>query len=370
MRNKKLPKGVQMRKLKNGKKSYVGRVQVDGRRQTVTSDNLKDLQKAMQKLKYELENGLYQKPVKKERLTLNEWFNIWIKDYKSIRVKKSTLEVYKTYYKNHIKNKFGNMYIDTISVEDVQLFINRLAKSNLKSNTIDLIIITFSNMLKQAYINERIEKNPFNHIVKPKKDEPKKKNLLDLHQEKIFLNYCDNELYKNIFVVALYTGMRVNEILGLTWANVDFNKKLIHVKHTLVYKNKNSYYLSSPKSKTSRRDIPILKNVYDILENLYQHQDANAFVFNKNGTPLQMMSLNSYINKKVQKMQKDGINIKHLTMHSFRHTFATRCIRQGVTPQTLKTILGHSTLSMTMDLYAHVETDTKQSEMEKLEGII
>ena len=69
-------------------------------------------------------------------------------------------------------------------------------------------------------------------------------------------------------------------------------------------------------------------------------------------------------------MQKDNIDIKHLSMHSFRHTFATRCIEQGVTPQTLKAIMGHSNLSMTMDLYAHVQIDAKQKELSKLENIL
>lgn len=368
---KKLPKGVQERRLKDGKKVYVGRVQVNGKRHTITKDNLKELKKAMDTLKYELENNIYNEPTKREKTTLDIWFDIWLKDYKTIRVKQATIEIYTRIYKKHIMPSFGTSYIDEIGVEQVQRFINKLANNNLSSNTISLVIAVFGSMLKQACINERITKNPFNHIIIPKKNEPKQKNILSLEHEKIFLSYCTDKLYKNVYVMALYTGMRVNEILGLTWNDIDFNKKLIHVRHTLKYKSKDNYYLSTPKSKTSKRDVPMLSNILTLVQEMKTNAaGANDFVFNQKGKPLAYVATNIHLDKILKQMQKDGINIKHLSMHSFRHTFATRCIKKGIQPNTLKVILGHSSLTMTMDLYTHVEEDTKQIEMQKLESII
>lgn len=370
-RKKKLPRGVQTRKLKDGKTVYVGRVQVNGIRHTLTKNNLKDLQKAMNKLRYELENGLYTEPVKVEKITLDKWFDIWLKDYKSINIKQRSLENYARQYKNHIKKDFGTKYIDEIKVEQLQRFVNKLAKSNLSSNTVELIIVVFADMLKYAYKREYIKKNLFNHVVKPKKQDAKEKNILSLEHEKILLKYCTIALYRNIFTIALYTGLRVNEILALRWEDIDFKNNLIHVKHSLVYHNKQDFYLDTPKTKSSLRDVPMLSNVLELLKAIRPSKaNAKDFVFNNHGIPLNSSVLDNYLKDKVAKMQNDGIAIKHMTMHSFRHTFATRASNQGIPYQTIKALMGHSELSITMDLYAHVENETKQEDIKKLESII
>ena len=374
VRKKKPPKGIIERILKDGSSVFVGRVQVNGIRHTLKNANMKELQKAMKKLKYELENNIYVEPAPKQvvkKITLNEWFDIWLEDYKSINVKQRTFKNYARQYRNHIKKDFGTKYIDEITVEQVQRFVNKLAKSGLSSNTVELIIVVFSDMLKHAYRSERIKKNPFNHVTKPKKQDAKEKNILSLEHEKILLKYCTIALYRNIFTIALYTGLRVGEILALTWNDIDFKAKLIHVRHTLVFENKNNYYLSSPKSKTSLRDVPMLSNVLELLKTIRPSEaNANDFVFSRDGVPLKANALNSYLQTKVEKMQKEGIDIKHLSMHSFRHTFATRAANQGIPHQTLKQIMGHSSLEMTMNLYAHVENQTKQLHMTILENII
>lgn len=364
---------INITKNKGKKKTtYTARIQINGVRRNITRSSKKEVEKAVKEMFYQVENGIVaveEKP--KEKITLNQWFEIWIREYKELTVKESSVESYKRWYLNHIYPKLGTLCLQDINAERLQRYFNELIrKANLSSSSVQYIKVIMNDILEQAFINEHIVKNPCKQVKKIKKDKPKEKNLLSLENEKQFLRYFKNETYKNVCIVALYTGMRVNEILGLTWENIDFDKKLIHVRHSLYYKNKQNYKLTPPKSSSSVRDIPMLSNVCELLQELKKDR-SKGFVFQtKDNKPIDYTSINRRIGVIVERMNKDGILVEHMTMHCFRHTFATRCIKQGMTPQTLKTIMGHSTLAITMDLYAHVEIDTKQLEMLKLENII
>lgn len=354
------------------KTTYTARIQIDGVRKSITKETKKEVEKAIKEMYYQVETGLEVVTVKqkpRERITLDTWFEIWIKEYKELTVKARSVDNYKRWYRNHISPMLGGKYIDDITVERLQNFFNNLSREKaLSSSSIQYTQTLINNMLKQAYINERIDKNPCEHVQKVKRDKPKKKNLLNLEHEKTFFNYFNNENFKNVCVMALYTGMRANEILALKWEDIDIENKIIHVRHTLVYKNKQNYKLTSPKSETSLRDIPMTSNVYKLLQ--LKKDDSTGFVFNEYGIPFNYNAINTELNCIIKKMNEDGIPIKHISMHSFRHTFTTRCIENGMTPKVLQTILGHADVSLTMNLYTHCQDKQKQKEMMVLENII
>ena len=143
--------------------------------------------------------------------------------------------------------------------------------------------------------------------------------------------------------------------------------------------------MDTPKTKSSYRDIPMVDSVYKLLkcqktwqsENRlklgeYWHplQGLEMLVFTTNvGTPIDKEYLKNSIDGIVKNINAAGIEFEHISMHAFRHSFATRCIENGMNPQTLKAILGHSKLSMTMDLYAHVLPDTKAEELAKIANL-
>ncbi|MEE0691484.1 MAG: site-specific integrase [Lachnospiraceae bacterium] len=156
---------------------------------------------------------------------------------------------------------------------------------------------------------------------------------------------------------------------------LDFSKKIIHVNHTLQYTADRGHFLEELKTKSSKRHIPMINNVCEILkeqQKIYLSApivsiQKKEFVFClPNGEPITRDRVTIELNKIIQNMERNGTPVGHITCHCLRHTFATRAIEAGMKPQTLKTILGHSNLSMTMDLYSHVLPDTKAAEMEKL----
>ncbi|MCI8504266.1 MAG: tyrosine-type recombinase/integrase, partial [Dorea sp.] len=145
------------------------------------------------------------------------------------------------------------------------------------------------------------------------------------------------------------------------------------------------YYKTSPKTRSSKRDIPMLDNVYTILKERQERQlelkelledkwkpypGLENLVFCKeNGNLIEPAVMQYYIEHIQEMIKRDGIKFAKISVHTLRHTFATRCIENGMQPQVLKSILGHSSLAMTMDLYSHVLPDTKSEEMKKISGL-
>ncbi len=181
--------------------------------------------------------------------------------------------------------------------------------------------------------------------------------------------------------------MRIGEIRGLQWKNVDFKNHLIHVRTTLKYGGKGKgYRLDTPKSESSERSIYMLPDIAELLSNERTLQSRRKImagdywepcegledlVFTtSNGRPLHVSKVNIEIKKIQQAMIDDGINMPPITPHLIRHMFATRCLEKGIPPKVVQDILGHSTIEMTLDTYSHVLPDFNEKEMMKLQDVI
>lgn len=177
------------------------------------------------------------------------------------------------------------------------------------------------------------------------------------------------------FVMALNTGIRMGEILGLTWDCIDFENGKIRVTKTLCYMPNNGdeiYEFHPPKTKTGKRNIPISKQVKEMLLEQKQWRDNvmkrfeptlgfEDLVFtNKTNYPLHASNVKDSIYYLINKINKENpdIEFEHFTPHCLRHTFASNCIAKGMKPKTLQKLLGHNSLSTTMDLYCHVLDET------------
>lgn len=170
----------------------------------------------------------------------------------------------------------------------------------------------------------------------------------------------------------LRTGMRNGEMRGLKYTDIDKKNKVIHVCRTLKYIEGQGYIEDTPKTRTSKRDIPLTATTIQLLDNQknywgFKVEKMDRYLFcNENGDPLSRERVQAEIERIIGRIRAEGYQFERITPHIFRHTFATRAIEEGMQPQVLKTILGHSSLAMTMDLYSHVLPDTKAEEMEKI----
>lgn len=387
-RGRKLPKGIQQRY-----NEFEGRFMYKGERYLVHGRTVTETQKAMTELKYKLEHGLF---VEKKKITLNDWFYIWMEQYKKNQVKIGTFIRYQKSYESIVKNRIGNKMITDIRGEHIQKLLNDLSDEGYSYATIKLIRAILSNCMKRAKKNNIIEWNPVELADIPKNEESESKSAekreqkaLTAEQQALFMEYAKESYLYNLFAVMLRTGMRTGEIRGLKYTDIDKKNRVIHVRRTLKYDSVNllkkpndivkvsengkyGYFTDVPKSKSSIRDIPLTEDILALLENQrklfsFKVENIDRFLFcNEFGDPLYLGRVQSEVNRIVKRIQAAGNDFPHITQHTFRHTFATRAIENGMQPQVLKSILGHSTLSMTMDLYSHVLPDTKAAEMEKI----
>ena len=334
-------------------------------------DTVTEAQKAMNELRYKLEHGIF---VEKKNLTLSEWFATWMEQYKKNRVKAGTYYNYLKYFDSMIKCQLGNRKIADIRGEHIQKFYNDLEKKGYALSSIKIVSAILNGCLQQAMRNGLIERNPVRLAELPRQKEKATKQAMTKDQQALFMEYAKDSYLYNLFAVMLRTGMRNGEIRGLKPSDVDKKKYVIHVQRTLKYLEGRGYFEDTPKTRTSKRDIPLtadLEALLDAQRNYwgFKVERLDRYLFcNEKGEPLSRDRLQAEIDRIVKHIQADGHDFPRITPHIFRHTFATRAIEAGMPPQVLKTIMGHSSLAMTMDLYSHVLPDTKAAEMEKIAG--
>lgn len=280
----------------------------------------------------------------------------------------ATVKNYKSVYANNIAPIIGSKLLSEVTSVDCQLILNNMADKGKKSSSIKNARAILKSILDYAFQNDIISKNPCNKYVTykiGKNSEPRK--ALTIEEQKTLCRAISGCRCEYIYRFALQTGLRVSELNGLKWSDIDWDKKNIHVQRSLVYDSKiKGWTTESLKTQNSFRTIPLTKEAINVLHLQEQKNKSNKlvklelkdFIFlGKKGSPLNTSNLDA-----VLKTICYESGLRKISMHILRHTFATRCIEAGMKPKTLQTILGHSTIAVTMNFY--VDTTEEQSEKE------
>lgn len=308
-------------------------------------------------------------------VTLNDIFEIW-KDTKR-GLKETTVRSYWYTYNQYIKSSLGRKLISSIKKSDIKRFYNDLIdKRGLGINTINRIQVVLHQVFSVAVDDCYIRSNPSNGTVSDLKRSKgltvKKRKALTLEEEKMFLDFVKSSTrfsrWYPIFTVMLDTGMRVGEVTGLRWEDVDFDNNAIRVNHALVYSpnsdGKFVFTISDPKTEASVRDIPMTRAVRDILqrESVMRVEDTEFIFTNRAGNPHYQTALNDAINNIVRSCnEKCGYcALPHFSCHTLRHTFATRMCERGVNMKVIQDVLGHTDISITMNIYTDATDNMKQ----------
>lgn len=353
---------------------YESRFVINGKRYSVYANTLKECKIKDAELREKIKNGLY---VDNRNITLNQYYEEW-KAARKGTIKGNTALNMESRYKNHIKPAMGHRKLASIEKREIVKLQQELAQKQ-KPTTVNITIVQLKGIFNAAVEDGIIARSPAAGVKALKTDGKAASETyhraLTEEEQKAFMEQAKKEWLYEFIALLLCTGMRVGEATALTWENIDYVNNVIHVTKTISRTAEGEYTIGTPKSKTSIRDIPLNDTIKGVLKSqkeklAYIH--GNVISMSRNvfenvyGGMVFNASVNKAIRDAIKRANENGKNIEHFSAHALRDTFATRYIEQGGSPQVLKTILGHASLSMTMDLYSHVLPNTKQEEMNNI----
>lgn len=324
----------------------------------------------------EYEKNLEEEYIFNNSMTYNAWLDLWLES-KTDTISKNTMQSYKSLFSKHIRPELGNYRLCTINTPLLKTFINSLKKSGLSSRSLIYIITLLKSSLRQAVIDDFLLKNPADKIIKPKLIPTKKVIALNKAETVKLLSVIKEPKYYNLFSLALRTGLRRSEILGLRWTDIDFDNNTLSVEQTVLKINNVAVISPSVKNKSSHRTITIddkaiqlLKHQMKLvlankLKSSHDYYDHDLIFPNENGLP----SKPDTISKKARYFQKLAELPKEFTFHTLRHTHATLLLKAGINFKVIQARLGHSSYQITMDTYSHVVPDNDKDLLDKITSV-
>ena len=405
-RTRKDKKGYTLRtgecQRKDGRYSYAYTDRWKKRRIVYASTlvELRELEKQIQK---DIDSGI--DPNAAKTMTLNDLFDRYIS--RKYDLKPTTRSNYQFNYDHFIRGGFGKEKIGMIHYSDVKKFYYDLLKERgIKPRTLDGVNTVLHSTFKMAVRDEIVRSNPSEGVLTEIKKSDlwvkTKKQGLTLPQQKKFMSYIeDNHQFKGwvpVITVLLGTGMRIGECLGLRWEDINLENRFISVNHNLVsYQDvetkKQKRSIQTTKTRAGVRTIPMLDEVYDAFITEFELQSAigfceeeidgySGFIFTTtDGKLMSALAVNHALHrivkvhneeeeKKAKAEGREPFLLPQFSAHQLRHTFCTRFCENETNLKIIQSIMGHSDITTTMDIYADATQEKKQEIIANLNGKI
>lgn len=372
-----------------------------GTRKSIYAKSLLELRKREKALKERLADGV--EPDDFDKITVNQIWDKYISQKRNL--KETTKSNYVYTYDHFVRDTFGNSKVSKVRYTNVKEFYTELLEEKeIAVSTLDNINTNLHPAFQMAVRDGFIHTNPtegvMNEIKKDNAGWKKKRHALTVPQEKAFVEFIDDHpIYEGwypILITMLGTGMRVGEAIGLRWKDIDFKKNEISVNHNLIYRpieGKSKLLITTTKTAAGNRTIPLFPEVYDALLREYQVQKVTGgnksvidgyygFIFtNKEGNVHRPNDINKAIKRIIEdyNMQeakkskvegRDPIYLPHFSNHNLRHTFCTRLCENESNIKVIQSIMGHSDIQTTLDIYAECTPEKKQEVLVNLAGKI
>lgn len=307
-------------------------------------------------------------------ITFRQLGEMWL-DLKRITSKASTEMKYDYMLDRHIYPAIGDYLISDLNRTLLVKFIHEKLKKGrldgtggLSPSYVRTISILINTVLKFGYQENLCDSLQINRVI-PSSDKPTPQPL-SVSEQKRLENYifCHPSCTAAGVLLALRAGLRIGEVCALRWKEVSFDEKIISIGHTVIRSKDDtyatSYRVDTPKTKTSKRDIPLTEALEKVLKTIHINNRESFVVSGEQGFVIPPTFEYRYH----RLLAKAGI--QDVNFHTLRHTFATRCIEAGMDDKSLSEILGHSNVNITLNTYVHSSMKLKTAQMEKLSTML
>ena len=289
------------------------------------------------------------------------------KEYKQHFVKQSSMAAYLLLLNKHILPEFGNC--TELPEHEVQSFVLRKIKGGISAKTVKDILIVLKMIVQYGAKNGWI--NNYSWDIKyPANEQKKELDVMSTDNFKQILAYLQkNFTFQGLgIIITMNTGMRIGEICGLQWGDIDMDTNCISVQRTVerIYviegdKKFTKLVINTPKTQNSCRQIPMSKDLLALVKPLMKVVNKSYYVLSNSDKPIEPRTYRNYYKDLLAQL-----GIPDLKFHGLRHSFATKCIEAGCDYKTVSVLLGHANISTTLNLYVHPNADQKKRCIDKM----
>jgi integrase len=319
------------------------------------------------------------------KLTVGEWLDVWLRDYKQPSIRPVTLDSYANMIRIHLKPALGQIPLQALRPDQVQRFYNDKREAGLSARTVRYLHTILHSALKQAMKNQLVVRNVSEATTLPG-GKTRIMHPFTLGQVQQFLDGVREDRLFAAFFLEIGTSLRRGELLGVRWRDVDLEAGVVHVRQTLVrvgnhdataIDRKTRLIFQEPKTEQSRRTIPIPAAIIDQLKRHKARQAQEKFLMGEayeehglvfcqaNGQPIDPRNFTRHFERLLQQAE-----LPHIRFHDTRHTFATLMLELGEAPKVVQSMLGHTKISTTLDIYSHVSLDLERQAAAKLNALL
>lgn len=348
--------GSVYRRKSDGK--WVGSITLtDGKRKVFYGKTQKEVQDKVNEALYAQQRGML---TTNSSTTVQEYMEQWLEEIHKSVVKLSTYKNYQDLLRNYIIPGLGKIKLQSLTPQQVQAFYSKKMKDGLAPKTINNIHGLLHKALSNAVKWNVVSRNVCDAVTPPRVAR-KEKTVLTAEQARNLLKQIKNHRMEALFTLAIVTGMREGELLALRWQDIDFTGYSLQVKRTVRYIKGYGHVESEPKTVKSRRKIMLPLFAVEVLlihkaqQEEQRRECANAWV---DKDLVFATAMGNYLALTTLRRAFNGIlkqaGLPHMRFHDLRHSAATILLSRGTHPKVVQEILGHSQISMTLDVYSHV----------------
>lgn len=336
----------------------------------------KDAQKRLKELLVEVANGFH---IDKSKETLRQYLEHWL-EVKSREVAERTIFGYAEKLRSYVWDTLGPKPLQSLNMNDIEKLYHDLQSEpkNLSGTTVNSLHVILNQAFKRAVREGLLTRNPAEYVKAPTKSRPNNK-IWELATALEFLEITKDTRYGDIYRLAIHTGMRRGELCGLQWSSIDWDKGYIQIEQTRQYFN-GKHVIGPPKTYRSERPIAVPEATLDLLRSIkgkeiLKREEAGD-LWHETGYVFTSQDGSLPNPDEITRDFKDTVREHNLPLaedmhlHKLRHQFASFALSSDISPKIVQETLGHSTIAITLDIYAHVMKPQQQEATKAVSNLL